>query len=76
MVIEEMTGGQHQVDERKRAEQLRVNGRKLQEQTQFVRRPRSVFDSSNESSLGREFDSLRRHHFSALFCPLLCHRVE
>ena len=47
-VIEEMTGGQHQVDERKRLSNCRVNAdeQKLQKQTQFVRRRRSVFDST------------------------------
>ena len=50
MVIEEMFGGQHRVDERKRAEQVRVTqmNRSDRRQTQFVRRRRGVLESSDK----------------------------
>jgi hypothetical protein len=46
-VIEEMVGGQHRIDEGKRAEQVRVtqkNGSNRERQTQFVCQCRSVLE--------------------------------
>ena len=71
MVIEEMTGGQHHVDETQRAEQLKgdANEQKLQQQTPFVRRQSSVLRYTTytpKKLLHRPAQQSMHHHLKSI----------